>query len=636
MHEELYPYYERELEYLRKSTVEFARHHPKAAGALRIEKDSEQDPHVERLLEGCAFLTARIRRKLDDEFPEISESLLQLLCPQLTLPVPAVGIAQFQVDPQAAKLTSAYRIPKKTMLNSVPVHGVPCTFSTCYPVDLAPLDIDEVKLDDWLRDTGPEKKCSWQSKSVLTLSFKSLCGLSFADFSLPRLRLYLRGGTPLADRLYDLLGRNVVRIEVAAGGILNAREIENENARGFFLSPEAIQPVGFGDDEELLPYPNNAFAGYRLLREFFVFPEKFFFYDIDLAGIIASLGNIRTFSLRFYLEGKPDFSVSADQFALGCTPIVNLFKKKAEPRNTKPDRYEYNVVPDIGKPECYEVYTVDNITTTDLATGENIDVEPFFTFRHALEPTTPFYWYARREPVPDESPHRKEINKADEVYIELCSLDYASPESATIENRSLGMTITCSNRNLVREMPVHEDGKTDFEAVNLPIFGPIAAMKLQSDVIRTPLGHNDEYWTASSSSTKIWRGGYWRLISHLSLNYLSLKTGGIKALQALLQLYDFRGEPENENIIFGLTDLSVHPVNRLIKGVLCRGIGIELSINVNQFKESSFYLLASVLDRFFALYVSINSFTQLTVVDNTQGKKRLKQWPIRTGEQKAI
>lgn len=640
MHEDLYPYYERELQYLRQSTIEFARNFPDAASALRIEKDRAHDPHVERLLEGCAFLAGRIRRKLDDEFPEIAESVLSMLFPQYLLPTPPLGIVQFQVDPQATKLTSKYRVPKGTLLHSAPVRGEPCRFRTCYPVDLFPVALEDARCVKWIRKTGPEPGCSWQAQAVLQLSFKALSGLTFGDFDLPGLRLFLRG-EPLASRLYELLGRRVVRIEVVSTDNLLATE--TQGTRGVFLPAESIMPVGFGDDEELMPFPKNAFLGYRLLREFFVLPEKYYFYDIDFRGAIGMLGSPKDISVRFYLDLMPEnsSSISRDQFALGCTPVVNLFDKNAEPQKTHPGRHEYRIVCEVGKPECFEVYTVDKVESTDLNTGMRRVVEPFYSFRHALQPEVPFYWFTRREKATDHSScldnefttgqNADDTSKrtADEVFLELCTLDYTR---VSPDNQSVSINITCTNRNLVREMPLQEEGRSDFTAVDQPIFGPVKVLMLQRDQIRTPLGREDEYWTGSDSSRQ-WRGGYWRLISHLSLNYLSLRTGGIKALQSLLQLYDVKGEPKNENIILGLTGLDVKPINRLIRGALCQGIGIELAVDIERFKESSFYLLTAVLDRFLSHYVTINSFTQLTIVDNTERRNRLKQWPIRMGEQ---
>ncbi len=644
MHEDLYPYYERELHFLRQSAVEFARNFPDAASALRIEKDRIHDPHVERLLEGCAFLAGRIRRKLDDEFPEIAQSVLGMLFPQYLLTIPPLGIVQFQVDSQSTKLTSNYRIPKGTILHSAPVRGEPCRFRTCYPVDLAPVALDDAQCTKWTRKAGPEPGCNWQAQAVLQLSFKALSGLTFGNFPLPGLRLFLRGG-PLAHRLYELMGRRVVRIEVIP--IDRGSFADGDGSGGVFLPAECIKPVGFDAQEELMPFPENAFLGYRLLREFFAFPEKFFFYDIDLRGAAERIGSPKTIAVRFYLDLMPEgaSNINSEQFALGCTPVVNLFSKKAEPQKTRSGCHEYRIVCEAGKPESFEVYTVDKVETTDLNTGVRRLVEPFYSFRHALQSEVPFYWFTRREKATDHSStsatefsigseKAEDTSKytADEVFLELCSLDYTS---VSPENQSISINLTCTNRNLVREMPLQEEGRSDFSAIDIPYFGPVKMLTLQRENIRTPLGREDEYWTGSDAGRQ-WRGGYWRLISHLSLNYLSLKTGGIQALQALLQLYDVKGEAKNENIILGLTRLDVRPVNRLIRGALCQGVGIELTVDIDRFKESSFYLLTAVLDRFLAHYVSINSFTQLTVVDNTERRNRLKQWPIRMGEQVTI
>lgn len=622
MHEELFPYYESELQFLRRFGAEFARSFPDAAKALKLEPHQCTDPHVERLLEGVALLTGRIKRKLDDEFPEFTDSLLSLLYPHFTAPVPAVGIVQFQVDPQAVKLTAPYTIARETMLNSAPIQGVSCQFKTCYPVTLLPIAIESVKLYPCSQRYQFVRTPHKNSKAILTLKINTLGGVTFGEIILEKLRLFLHGA-PLSYRLYELLGNEVDGIQITNKDIFTYGPASQDTVT---LPAEALCPVGFNENEALFPFPKNTFSGYRLLQEFFVFAEKFLFYDINFEDFVTPSSffpNDNTLFINIYLSSMFDYDqeITTENFLLGCTPVINLFKKSAEPCKADPAKSYYKVIPETHKLQGYEVYSVDKVEEIDLTTGKYSTLEPFYDFRHTLKPETSVYWYTHREP---------DLSGASDVYVHLCSLGY---EKKQIYNKSLSFSTTCTNRNLVRYMPRFDDNKSDFTANNIPFFGPVKIVTLKSEPVRTPLGRDDEYWNAQDDSSRLWRGGQWRLISHFSLNHLSIQKGGIEALQALLQLYDVYGADRHENVILGLKDISTKPITRIIGGALCRGINIELVINVNHFKESTYYLFTAILERFFSLYASINSFTCLTVINDSEKRSVLKQWPIRAGEQ---
>ena len=564
MHEDLYPYFENELDFLRKSGAEFARKYPTAASALLLDKDQCLDPHVERMLEAFAFLTARIRRKLDDEFPEITESLLGMLYPHYLAPIPTVGIVQFQIDPQSAKLTSTYQIPKGSVLHSLPIEGDSCHFSTCYPVDLAPVAIETVKIKPLDRPIVPEPGGKQKAQAALEIKLKALSGLTFGDVSLQKLRIFLSGGLSAKPyRLHEIIGNHTVRIEIAPG------TGSSGSGNSEFLRSENIEAVGFSSDDALLPSPGYSFEGYRLMQEFFIFPQKYLFYDIHLQNILKQFISEKFVTIRLYLDKVPqDYeSYSAEHISLGCTPVINLFASTAVPVKIDPAKMQYNVLPENSGGE-QEIYTVNKVEATSAKTSRVL--EPFYSFEHALKPETDTYWFTNRDITPDGK---------QAIGLNLCKLSY---QNTIPEAETLSIDITCSNRKAEKILP-SAPGKTDFTVDKISFFGPIKLIA-KGNPVRSPLGREDEYWS-TSAERRYWRGGHWRLISHLSLNHIGFQNGGINALHAILQLYDAKGSPEHENIILGLKDIATKPVDRLIKGALCRGLSIELTVDLERFQR---------------------------------------------------
>ncbi|MBN1442862.1 MAG: type VI secretion system baseplate subunit TssF [Planctomycetes bacterium] len=620
MHEELFPYYERELNYLRRFGAEFAGKYPDVASRLRLDPNRCDDPHVERLLEGFALLAGRIRRKIDDELPEITESLLSLLYPHYLAPVPPVGIAQFRIDPQAAKLTQKHTIEAGAVLRSRPVRGTTCRFRTCYPVTLWPFQVEKASLSRWEEHVTPEPRAQWRARSVLAIDLKTIGGLSFSSLGFDRVRFFLGAEPSVSYGLYEVLGSGAVRVEVTGGAV----EGKSDASSSAFLSPEAIQPAGLGLDEGVIPYPSNSFLGYRLLQEFFVCPEKFLFLDFDLADAAAQIGAGDRLRIRVFLERMPDFwqDVDGKSFQPGCTPVINLFEKHAEPLIPDPTRLEQLILPDVQKREAYEVHSVAEVHATSIETGKTRRVEPFYSLRHVLRPEVPFYWTVRREPA---------LDGATDCYLSLSTL---AGRPAAVDEETLTIRLLCTNRDLVAQIRFQADPRGDFDLEKASQFGPVVAIVPPRRAVRTPMGREDEHWS-SSKDDKYWRGGQWRLISHLALNHLSLEKRGLEALQSILQLYDYQESDATENMIRGLRGIETRPASRMFGGALCRGLAIELEIDESHFAGTSYYLFAAVLDRFFALYASVNSFTQLTVRSATS-KRILKTWPPRAGEQVII
>ncbi len=320
MSDALLPYYNRELNAIRALAAEFASAHPKIAGRLRLSEDSVDDPHVARLLEGVSFLAARVHHRLDDEFPELTDALLGVLYPHYLAPLPSSAIVQFVCKPD---LKVPCQVPANLPLDTEPVRGETCRFRTVYPATLWPVEVESVRLSG-LPLAAPTNPRAAGAVSVLRIGLKCASAeATFTALGVDRLRLFLRGASNISQPLYELLCRNVVGIALADG--------PNDPAP-VLIPPGAIEPVGFAADEALFPWPARSFAGFRLLSEYFAFPEKFLFLDFGglEAKTLVSGGN--RMEIFVYLDRAiPELerAVGNDALVPGCTPIVNPFPQRS-------------------------------------------------------------------------------------------------------------------------------------------------------------------------------------------------------------------------------------------------------------------------------------------------------------------
>lgn len=610
MRDDLLLYYERELGFMREMGAQFAQKYPKIASRLQLAPEATQceDPHVERLLEGVALLAARVHLKLDDDFPEITEALLGILYPHFIRPIPSMSIVEFQLDLVLSKLTTALKIDRNTTLYSRPVNGVPCKFRTCFDSTLWPVSVTaaEWTTPDRLR---PALRAS-DAAYALRIELQTAPDVPLPKLGLDRLRFHLTGDTALAHLLYELLCSRVKRILVrdpAADSKVPPVE----------LGAAALRPVGFSEDEALLPYPRRSFSGYRLLQEYFAMPEKFLF--VDIAGLDRAwpAGFKNSFELTFLFSDvggenrrqRLETGISPKVFRLGCVPVVNLYPQTAEPILLDQRRYEYQVIPDIRRPAATEVFSIESVSAIDPATRQPFDYRPFFSY--AYEDTasrSEAFWTAARRPS-----NRVDDDGSD-IYIALVdrSLRAAQPDSDTLTVRTI-----CTNRNLPSRLPFGKE-EGDFELESAAPVRRIVALKKPTSPLRPPAG----------------KMALWHLISHLSLNYLSLVEEGRHALQQILRLYNFTDSPSTQKMIEGITGLQSHRhFARVVSehGVtFARGLRVEVELDEEQFVGGGAYLFASIIEQFLALYTSLNSFTQL-VATTRQRKEALRTWPPRAG-----
>ena len=600
MADEILTYYERELSFLRQTGAEFAASYPKIASRLLLEADKCEDPHVERLIQAFAFLAARIRYKLDDDFPEITDSLLSVLYPHYLAPVPSMAIVQFVLDAERGKLTEPFRIARGAKLFSPPVSGAPCRFHTAYPLTLWPLTVASARL-------GPADGlgASRRAVSVIRLGLRAHGGTSIAGLRPDALRFFLHGEGHQTWPLYELLCNNVREVQLRPGAGRPGPPIR--------LGPDCIRPVGFAADEGLLPYGPRSFLGYRLLHEYFAFPEKFLFVDVTGLDAAAKAGFAEELEILIFLDHMPQLSdvIAPATFRLGCVPVVNTFDQIAEPIRVSETESEYRVVIDGRRQDATEVYSVDSVVSVSPDDPEPLVYQPFYSFKHEMDQAQQrTFWYTTRRPSDRKG------DAGTEVYLSLVDLDFKPSRPAA---DTLTVHVTCTNRDLPARLPFGgERGLLELEGA-APLSRILCLTK-----------------PTTVSQPRMGRGAQWRLISHLSLNYLSLVDGGREALQEILRLYDFSGSPVVRQQIAGILDVRSRRVvgrpNSMPWNGFCRGLEVTVDLDEEHYVGTGVYLFASVLERFFGLYSSLNSFTQL-VARTRQRKELLKRWPPRAGEQ---
>lgn len=627
MRDELLGYYERELIFLRRMGAEFARKYPKIAARLLLDEEKIEDPHVERIIEAVALLTGRVSLKLDDQLPEITESFLNVLYPHYLAPIPSMSVAQFGYGSPKDKLTSVQKIGRGAKLYSRPVAGTPCRFRTCYETNLFPLEIQSAGLES----NAPMDARGKMADAFIRIGLRCYGDASLSEMKIGEtgkppesLRFYLNGDPQLIFPLYELIFNHCSAVEFRAketpiGANTLTASMFNYQMNlpdPVILSPDSIKQVGFEDSEGMLPYTKRSFAGYRLLTEYFSFPYKFLFFDVhglDLA-IAKKFGS--QFEIFIHLKNitPPRAPVTADTFRLGCSPIINLFTQTADPIYLSQQKYEYHVIPDVHRQIATEVYSIDEVVTTDPRTNTTRTFSSFYSMRHAYgEQMEKVFWYANRRQSqrPDDD--------GTEMFLTLVDMNF-NPRVPSAE--VITLKTTCTNRDLPARLPFG-GRESDFEVEGIALSSRIRCLTKPTETIRPPQR----------------RAAQWRLISHLNLNQLSLvenENGIPEALQEILQLYNFNDSSATRKQILGITTIEsrkvVRQIGQRVGSGFVRGMETTIEFDEEQFVGSGLYLFACVLERFFGLYVSLNSFNQ-TVLKTKQREGVVKRFPPRTGEQ---
>lgn len=569
-------YFQDELANLRDLGAEFSEAYPSIAPML---SGATTDPDVERLLEGVAFLTALLRQKLDDDFPELIHELIRLIWPHYLRPVPCSTVVAFTPKPT---LKQSAVVPAGVHVRSVPVEGTSCTFRTCYDVELHPIRLSGAK---FVEKAG--------KSPAITLDLE-LRDLKLSDWSPGSLRFFLAGGYKEATDLYLLLRRHVTEVILTP----------SDGGKPFRLSPEHIRPVGFSGDEGLISYPTRSFSGYRVLQEYFVLPEKFLFLDLVGWDQWTDRGEGTTFQITFELDELPfrPPRVKRDHFVLSATPVVNVFPQDAEPIRVDHRTTEYPVRAAGGSPEHYQVYAVHGVVGFVQGTAEQRPYVPFDVF-------TP---QGKGTPVYHLSVKRSATKTVSDVFL---SVAYP-PEMKLATAETLSIQLECTNGNLPESLQV---GDISVPTSDSPEFAEFRNIRAPSATVLPPLGKNL----------------LWCLLSHLSLNYSSLAKA--ENLRAVLEMYIFsetrdRGRvTANKKRVAGIEAVRATPSNKLVSGVMMRGQEIVVQILEDHFSGAGdLFLFGSVLDSFLGSYATMNSYTELVVDEASKGDQY--RWPARIGE----
>ncbi len=566
------------------------------------------DPHVARLLEGFAYLSARVRHKLEDEFPELTDALLGILYPHYLLPFPSCSIVQFAGLPSA---TTPYRVPAGSALDTEPVSGERCRFRTCYPVTLHPIALDQVRLSG-LPLQAPVNRAARGAVASLRIALRCLAAdATFAQLGPDTIRFYLRGTPSISLPLHELVLNHTVSVAVADGP---------NDPSPVVLPADAVREVGFARDEALLPWPARSFAGYRLLTEYFAFPEKFLFFDVTGLDAKALMSGGNRMEIFLYLDrAMPELerTVSADALALGCTPVVNLFPHRCDPLPLDGTATELRVVADARRPRALEVWSVEKVRES-RPSGQPRPWLPFY--RLAADAGLPGgaergeaeapRWHPVRRPAAAPLP-------GTELFLAFADAGF-DPELPA--DGTLSIDAICFNRDLPASLPFG-GGRPRLTAVEgLGGVSSMACLTAPTPTLRPRLAAQ----------------GAWKLVSHLALNHLSVTGGeaGAAALREILRLYDLRELAETRAVIEGVVSVTAQdgaaraPGRR--PGAFVRGLDVRVDLDPRAFAAGGF-LFASVLERFLALHASINSFVRTTAA--FAGRPGvIRTWPPRAGE----
>jgi type VI secretion system protein ImpG len=602
--EKLLPYFERELSMLRRAGAEFAGRYPKLAGSLQMRGETCADPHVERLIQASAFLNARVAKLLDDGYSNFTEALLGMLYPHYLRPIPSCSIARIDYSgAKANEISSVTALPRGSAMKSLGRRAVTCRFRTVYDATVAPVAISAVHFEPYIQ-TPPTLPLPQEAGAAICITIESTAAArGLAALDLPKLRVFIDGEASLRATLRDAMFMQTACACVEADG------------QWRMLDKIPVAPVGFAGDEALLPAAPSEHSAYRLISEYFAFPEKFDFFDIDLTALLAVCpeGCTRV-ALRLALtDVRSDMpaarilhTLSADNLILGCTPIINLFSHPATPIRITHARSSYPLMADDLPGSGCEIYSVDSVQLLRKSPqGSSItDFFPYYSLRHGEAATRKgHYWLAHRDDQMTSTGHEISLALVDREFSPL-----------RLEEGTASVRVTCTNRNLPHGLPYGRSGgdlSTERAAGSFPIRmlrRPTISHRLTSD-----------------------GGRQWGLIAHLALNHRSLTQEGLPALTAMLRLYTQPDDAVAQRQIDGITALLHRPATAWLRqekgSAYLRGIEVQVTLDEEAYAGSGIHAFVQMLDHLFSLNVHLNSFTRLVVMSHASGKEMLRCLP---------
>lgn len=610
MQDDFLRYFEEELSYIKQLIDEFCKANPMASAQFNIGAH-DADPAITHLIQSFAFLTARINRRLDDDFPEISHTLMNILYPHLLKPIPSMAILKVEAE----TLHHSHTLPAFTLISTTLKNDTVIHFKTIYPVHLHPLKVEQISYQDHKSSKIAEKSCFYAKSTLrLTLSTEATA-INLANLLNTPLRFYINMDLGKAFSLYKLIMNHTLHLEIS-----DPQHKEMVQKIVVVENPNCLKAVGFNVDEDMLPYSPQSFTGFRLLTEYFNFPEKFLFFDIDFAPSII-LNTAQQIEITFVFDDYDDTLIryiNRDSLLLSCTPVINLFKCNTRPIALSREKNEYLLIPDISSAmKDIEIYSIDQVIAK---TNKNniIKIKPLYQHYHEM---ASIYWHLSQKKSLGLLESKNNIYEPSINFIFLDSIFENDP----VMNAHID--ITCCNRNLnthliTEQLPFSLWQHADENISSLRIISRVTAFQ-------KPTERNYQNW---------------KFISHLSLNHLFLSNHehSLETLKSILYLYISNTSNNNNQhhvtLIESITDIKSksitirHPTD--LRSGLCHGIEVTLEFNDDLVKIADFYVFASILARFFSLYCSIQTFIQLIIASKNHGE--IARWKPMLGTKPLI
>jgi len=620
----LLDYYNRELQFVQEMGAEFAAAYPRIAARLGLEGLECADPYVERLLEGFAFLAARIQLKLDSRHPDFTQHLLEMVYPHFLAPVPSCTVVEFSPDLKEGAQLAGLTIPRGATLRTPLGKGdrTACEFRTGHPVTLWPLTVVEAK---YLSGTGALAvqgiPVDGRARASIRLKLKTVPGVRMDSLDLDSLTFFLKATPGLTQALYEQIAADCVGFYMRStqpGAPVTAR------------SAASVRQVGFEDDQALLPVTRRGFQGYRLLQEYFAFPERFQFFALDglREGVTRCAGDELEIHLALSrVQPALENALDASHFRLFCAPAINLFPRTADRIHVDLFDTEHHLVADRNRPMDFEVFGVERLTAVG-SDGESIgEIRPFYSTDHHTDPASPALYYTSQRRPRMLSARQQQFGARAAYVGSECFISVVDSAQRQLEGRlrQIDAQVLCTNRDLPVQLAVGQGRTTFIIEGGVPV-----------ESVRCIAGPSAPRTSAAFGDTA------WRLISHLSLNYLSLiEQGGPASAQMLrdmLALYRDPNDAAAARQVEGVVGVGYRPfVRRMpIQGPITYGRGLEIVLTLDDapFEGAGIVVLASVLERFFSRYVSLNSFTQTRLDSVARGT--IKTWPVRAGRRQIV
>jgi type VI secretion system protein ImpG len=614
----LLQYYNRELQYIREMGAEFAEAYPRIAARLGMDGIDCADPYVERLIESFAFLAARVQLKLDARHPDFTQHLLEMVYPGFLAPVPSCTVVELLPSLAESGLKGGYAVRRDSALRAPQEVGgaTACEFRSAHEVVLWPLSVTGARyVVGTSALASPGLRIDPRCRGSIRIDLRSEGGAALRELPVESLSFFVYATADLAGKVYEQVLANGV------GALLRSRD----SGRAVSLPASALRPVGFGDDEALLPLSPRGFEGYRLLQEYFAFPERLLFFAVD--GLREAFAAMEGTEAELHLlvdRTLPDLENALDgsQFRLNCTPAVNLFPRSLDRIHLSPHETEHHVVPDISRPMDYEVYAIDRMVGIGAGTDAVVEVAPVFSTSHrSSESDAHAYYTVQRRPRLASTRQRRSGSRTGYLGSEcFVSIVDSRQRDLSGEIRQLDVTARCTNRDLPIGLGFGKS-RLEFELEGgAPVQG---ARCLAGPTAPRP--------SPAFGDTA------WRLIGHLTLNYLSLCDSdpekGAEMLRHLLGLHADPNDPVAQRQVDGVRRVSHEPAVRRIPGggpiTYGRGLRVAVTLDDLAFEGLGTLRLGMVLERFLARYVSINSFVEMRL--NSMARGEIRQWPVRTG-----